>query len=274
MAANVILLLVDRPLLLQERALLLELSMRALLDERGISAHVRRRRVCLDVEYVIGDVLQKRAVVADEYHRLIRRSEIFLEPPSRLEIEMVRRLVEQKHIGRRDELARETYPSTLPPAQALERSCSRIHWVEAEPVQHRVHARRDRVASLPLEPLQIMRVAIQHLLAHRRAELAHSRGLISERLFQREELRELSRCRLPHRFRVAEVTMLLEKGYAQPGLSSDDAARWLHVARNQLEQRRLSGTVASDDAPAFARGNRECDIRKELRRPEFHCDIG
>src|SRR5512140_301797 len=216
MAANVILLLVDRPLLLQERALLLELSMRALLDERGISAHVRRRRVCLDVEYVIGDVLQKRAVVADEYHRLIRRSEIFLEPPSRLEIEMVRR---------RDELARETYPSTLPPAQALERSCSRIHWVEAEPVQHRVHARRDGVASLPLEPLEIMRVAIQHLLAHRRAELAHSRGLISERLFQREKLRELSRCRLPYRFRVAEVTMLLEQGCAQPGLSSDDAAR-------------------------------------------------
>ena len=53
MPPDVILLLVDRFSLLHERALLLELPVRALLDERRVAAEVRRAGVRFDVQDVI-----------------------------------------------------------------------------------------------------------------------------------------------------------------------------------------------------------------------------
>ena len=211
MPPDVILLLVDRFFLLHEGALLLELPVRALLDERGVAAHVRRCAVRLHVENVVADVLEKRAIVADQHHGLVRALEIFLEPSRGLEIEMVRRLVEQQHIRGRHELAREPDAPALAAAQPLERTRARIHRIESESVQHRIDARRDRVAALAIEALEIVRVAIEHLLAHRLAHLAHLRRLIRERLLQRQKLRELSRSGLPHRLRITEVAMLLEQ---------------------------------------------------------------
>ena len=190
--------------------------------------------------------------MADEHHRLVRALEILLEPARRLEIEMVRRLVEQQHIRRRHELAREPHAPALAAAQSLERPRARIHGIEAESVQHRIDARRDRVSALALESLEVVRVPLEHLLAHRFAELAHLRRLVRERLLEREQLGELPRRRLPDRLRVAEVAMLLEQRDAQPRLPRDDAARRLHVARDQLEERRLPGAVPADDPPPLA----------------------
>ena len=248
--------------------------MRALLDERGVSAYVRGCAVRLDVENVIGHVFEERAVVADEHHRLVRRLEILLEPARGLEIQMVRRLIEKKHICRRDELARETDASALAAAQPLERARARIHGIEPEAVEHGIHAWRDRVAALALEPLQVVRVSREHLLAHRLAELSHLRRLIGQRLLQREKLGKLPRRGLPNRLRIAEVAVLLEKRDPKAGLTRDHASRRLHLAGDQLEERRLSRAVAADDSPSLACGNREGDIGEEFRRAELHGDVG
>ena len=54
--------------------------------------------------------------------------------------------------------------------------------------------------------------------------------------------------------------MLLEQRDAKPRLSRDLAARGLHLAGEQTEERRLARAVAADDAPALARGDRKRDV--------------
>ena len=98
--------------------------------------------------------------------------------------------------------------------------------------------------------------------------------LVRERLLEREQLGELPRGRLPHGLGIAEVAMLLEQRDAQPGLPRDDTARRLHVACDQLEERRLSRAVPADDPPPLARGDRERDVGEERCGTEFHRDVG
>ena len=111
---------------------------------------------------------------------------------------MVRRLVEQQHIGGRHELAREPDAPALAAAQCVERSGSRLRGIEAESLQHGVDARGDRVAALALEALEVAPVARQ-LLPRSSSRIAERVGLLGERLLEREQLGERARRGLPDR---------------------------------------------------------------------------
>ncbi len=83
---------------------------------------------------------------------------------------MVRRLVEQQDVRRRDELPREADTSTLATAQRLEPLCPRLGGIEPEALKHGIDAGRDRVAALALESFQVPPISRQGRLVMRRGE--------------------------------------------------------------------------------------------------------
>src|SRR5690606_40845709 len=99
-------------------------------------------------------------------------------------IQVVRRLVEEVDVGRRDELPREGDAPAFAAAQRRERPPPRLLGIEAEPVQDGVDAWGDGVAALPLEPFEVAVVAGARLF---RWVVGQRRGLLRERAFEREE---------------------------------------------------------------------------------------
>ena len=61
----------------------------------------------IEVEHALGDVLEKPAIVADDEKRRRLRCQQLLEPEDAVEVEMVRRLVQQQQVGRCDERPRD-----------------------------------------------------------------------------------------------------------------------------------------------------------------------
>ena len=72
--------------------------------------------------------------MADEQNRLVGGLEVLLEPPRGVEVQMVRRLVEQQHVGWTYELPRDTETSALSAAQLRERPSPRFDWIEPKPM--------------------------------------------------------------------------------------------------------------------------------------------
>ena len=179
--------------------------------------------------------------------------EIFLEPPRGLEIEMVRRLVEQQHVGRRHELSREAEAPALAAAQPLERSSARVDWIEPESVEHRIDARRDRVAALALESLEILRVSLEYLVAHCRVVLSDPASPDPTSDFSSASNSANWPAAASHTVVASPKSRCCSSSDTRkPGLACDCAARRLHLAGEQPEERRLSGAVAADDSPALA----------------------
>ena len=87
---------------------LLALAGGALLHrERGVAARVELDGAVVDVEDVRGDRLEEALVVGDDERAAVVVGEEGLEPADREDVEVVRRLVEQEHVGARDEDLRE-----------------------------------------------------------------------------------------------------------------------------------------------------------------------
>ena len=93
---------------------------------------------------------------------------------------MVGGLVEQEQIGPGEQLAGQLDPAALAAAQGYERARPRGVGIEAQPVQHRVHPRCDRVAAFTLELLQVAIVARQHPRRAVVARCRHRGGLLRQ----------------------------------------------------------------------------------------------
>src|SRR6267378_2708298 len=157
-ARYVVLLVRDGALLLLERALLCQPALGALSHKIGVAGRVRRGRATFEMQHVIHCRGEKSAVMAHEQDGPLTRGEVLLEPPGRLEIQMVRRLVEQQDIGRRHELAGQAEAAELATTQRGQRRDAGLGGIELEAVQYGVDARRDGVATLALEALQVFAV--------------------------------------------------------------------------------------------------------------------
>jgi len=116
-ACDIVLLVRDGALLLRERPLLCQSALGALGDKVGVAGRVRRGGAAFEVQHVIHGGGQERAVMAHEQHGPLTRGEVLLEPARRLEIQVIRRLVEQQDIGGRHELAGQAEPAELTAAQ-------------------------------------------------------------------------------------------------------------------------------------------------------------
>ena len=270
-ARDVVLLVRDGPLLLLERPLLRQPALGALGHKIGVAGRVGRGGVAFEVQDVIHGGGQKGAVMAHEQDRPLTRRQVLLEPAGRLEIEVIRRLVEQQDVGGRHELAGQAEATDLAAAQRGEQRDAGPGGIELEAVQHGVDARRDGIATLALEALQVLAVPRQR---SRRGVVGEIRGLFHQGLFQRQELGELAGRGFPDRRRGAVVAVLLEQRYAEAGRARDAPARGLDIARQQPEEGRLPGAVTAHNAPAFTGCDGERHVREQSRCAEVYADAG
>ena len=159
---------------------------------------------------VVDHCREKSAVMTDQQYRGARAAEVFLEPLGRLEVEVIRRLVEEQDVGRRHELPGESHPPAFASAQRIEAFRPRICRVETKPVQHRIDTGSDLVPTLALESLEVVRVSIEHRGRRRITEFSDASRLLAQRALEVEQMLERAGNRLPYRDRIAEVSVLLE----------------------------------------------------------------
>ena len=273
-AADVVLFLRDHLPLLVHLPLERETALGALLHEARVAAAIRFRRAALEVQHMIGDLVEERAIVADHDHRFIEVADVLLQPRRRLEVEMVRGLVEQEEVRGSNELRREADPSALATAQRGHAPRLRFFRVECESLQHGVDARVKRVPTFVGEALEIVPVLLEQRRRRALPEFGELRRLFGERKFERHHRRIWQRRRVPYADRAAEIAVLVEKRHAEPRRARHRAANRRQRAGDDLEERRLAAAVATHDSPAIALPDREGDVVKEGRGAEFHGDIG
>ena len=115
-------------------ALFAELHETGIID--GIVVDVAER----DLDSAVGDVVDERAVVADQHHRLGFADHELFEPLYRLYVEMVGRLVEQQHVGATQKQFRQL-DAHAPAAAEFRCRTAEIAAVETETHESLLHLR-------------------------------------------------------------------------------------------------------------------------------------
>ena len=130
------------------------------------------RAARLELEHRGADRLEEPAVVGDHDDRGVERLELGLQPLERVDVEVVRRLVEQEQVGLGGERAGQRGARELAAGEARELAVEGVVG-EAEVVEHRRRAVAPRVAAAVLELALQPRVAVvdvgrprRHLVLH------------------------------------------------------------------------------------------------------------
>ena len=127
---------------------------------RGVVARPRGERSAIDLDDPCGEALQKRAVVRDEHHGAGVIGQERLEPGDGVDVEMVRRLVEQEEIGLAHQRAREQHAATPSTRQRVDDGLGR----QLQPRQDEIHV----VLAQPLLiNVEVMRMPFGHDVEHR-----------------------------------------------------------------------------------------------------------
>ena len=107
----------------------------ALLFERVMAARGQLRFTALQMEDVIGDIVEQVTPMADDEHRLAIVVQEIFELQHGLEIEMVGRLVEHEYIWRGEQEGDQSHAHPSPARNTLQRLClNRL--VETQPAQY------------------------------------------------------------------------------------------------------------------------------------------
>src|SRR5258708_7480205 len=91
-------------------------------------------------------------------------------------------------------------------------------------------------------------------------KFAECHRLVSNALLERHDLAPSGRACLPDRRGAFESAVLVEQRVSESRLPRDTPRRGLEIASDDLEDRRLAGAVASDDAPPLTLGDGEGDV--------------
>ena len=205
--------------------------------------------------------LEEPAVVGDEDDRRIERLEQLLQPLERLDVEVVRRLVEQQQVGLRRESAGERGTGQLAPRERRERPVE-VGIGEAEPA----HERRGPVA--PVVAARVLELRLgRGVAAHRRGVVRAGRHRLLEPAQLRLDGGEVGRC---PRGRSRAASCLLWAGgrwscsaIRVPFAEREVAALERHLARERAQQCRLAGAVRARERQAVAPLDLERDAVEE-----------
>ncbi len=222
------------------RGIVLEpLGARAL--EAVVVAVVGDELLLIDVDDVIAHVVQQVAIVAHHQERVAEAPQMLGEPQHRLEIEMVRRLVEDQQVGIAEQRAgqRHAHP---PAAGEFAAGSSLGVVVETQAMQDRGGPRRRRGGADFVEPG--MDVGQPHSVV---AGLGFSQ--------QRGALDVGGQHGVQHGD-IATRRVLRHRADAVAAAQADAAAVGFDVALDQAQQGRFPGAIAADqaDLPAVGHG--------------------
>jgi len=272
-AADVVLLGVVLGLRLARGTLLCQPTLGALRHEPLVVPLIGRRGLLLEVEHVIGHRVEESAVVRDQQYRFIEIAEIPLEPARGDQVEVIGRFIEDEQVRGRSELPRQRQASAL---AARQRDCltrARVHRVEAEPGEDRVHPGGSGIATFMLKALEVVRILVEHLGRGMITGITNRVRLRRQGVLQLQQLGEATRRGIPHRHRAAKIAVLIHHCDARPGGTRHDAASRLAVTSDQLHQGGLAGAVAPDHAPAFAALDLEGDAGEERFGAEDDAEV-
>ena len=137
----------DLALLVLEKRGLLRFPGLLFLEEIIVVAVVVVERAGAQLEHAGAEGVEERAIVRDDHEAAGIAGEVFLEPQQRLEIEMVRRLVEQQERRLGDEQAREVRAHHPTAGESLRELVS-VAFLEAEAGEDFLGARLERVVDV------------------------------------------------------------------------------------------------------------------------------
>jgi hypothetical protein len=171
---------------------------------------------------------------------------------------VVGRLVEQQHVGRRQEQLRQLDPHEPAARERRERAIHRL-FGEADAGERAGHAGIALEAAARLEGRAAAVVARAERRRHLLAAAPRARHLLLERAqlaLEQLEARERKVDLLPQARAARRVDLLLEARDARPLHRGDAAGIGRLFAGRDLQQRRLAGAVRADQPDAVARGGR------------------
>ena len=222
---------------------------------------------------MIDHVGEKGAVMADQEERFLRISEIVLEPTRRLEIEVIRRLVQKQDIGGTHKLPRQP---NLPRSPPLNCSSGCVRAFSASKPRPCSTASTRGAKYIPLldrtarDPDRTWRAAAAWQLSPTCGQ--HVR-LFRQRALEREEIGELARSRFPNRLGAPKITVLFEESQAKARLTGHRAFSGLLRSRDQPEKGGLAAPIPAQDGPSLSFSDREGYSLKYSRRAKFDAGI-
>ena len=218
----------------------------------------------VELEDPLGDVGEEVAVVRHDDERPPELLQVRLEAESRLRVEVVRRLVEEKDVGVREEKPRDRDAAALAaredadllrPVWAAEVGHAALHEVLEVPVVVRVD---DRLEPLHLRGgLGVVELAAEVLVA------SHHGLRVRNALHNRFE----------DGLRVVELRLLREIADLRPLRDLHRAHEVGVETREDLEERRLARAVRADDADVRAVEEREVDVLQDRLRADLLRDV-
>ncbi len=113
---------------------------------RFVVARVKLDALVPDLDRAIHGDVQKIAIVRNQHvgERIVR--EILLQPVASLQIQVIRRLIQQQHVRLFDSSSFASAMRICQPPEKLFGAPRPIFLLEPEPVEHRAHLRLNRVA--------------------------------------------------------------------------------------------------------------------------------
>ena len=226
----------------------------------------------LELEHAGRDRLEEPAVVRDQDHRRVERLQLLLEPLEVLDVEVVRRLVQQQQVGIAGERAGERGARQLAagerrPAAGRGRA-RRSRGRAAPPSRGRATCSRPRARAAPALPRTGRSVAC----------VVVARG---HRLLQRAQLLlgldQVARAGervLAQRQPAVERRPLVVEGDSRALGEGELAAVDLAFADEHPQQRRLAGAVRAGEREPLAPLDRERDALEEQRPGELLAQVG
>ena len=216
--------------------------------EGGVVARPGRHAPAIDLEDAGGEPLQECAIVRDEDDRARVVGQEVLEPRDRVDVEMVRRLVEEQEVRLRHERPREQHPPAPPARQRVDDGVGR----QTQPGEDELHPLLEAPAvaffQFMLEPPE----ALERCLAcglgdvYRGVVIRHHEGAQAAEAFgDHVEHREMGRQR----------HVLVQARHAQVRLAPHRARIGLLLAAQDAQERRLAAAVPAEHTHALARVN-------------------
>ena len=228
-----------------------------LLDEVLVVARVDGDRLVVDVRHVGDHLVEEVAVVGDDDERPAVLDEERLEPPDRLEVEVVRGLVEQEHVGLAEEHLRDEHAELVAGGQGV------------HPVL--VLLDGDAEAFEELGRLGLGHVAV--FFGDDALELAEPEAHLVGDLAREEHVLLLHRVPeglVAHHDGVEDGVLvvgeviLTEHAEAHPAGDRDGADVRVLGPGEHLDERRLAGAVRAGEAVALARVELHRDVLERI----------
>ena len=236
--------------------------LRLLLEPAAVVAFPRNAFAPVEFEYPSGHVVEEVTVVRDGDHRSLVLSQVLLEPVDALGVEMVRRLVQQQHVGLLQQEPAQRHAATLAAREVLHR----LVGVGTAQCVHRPFERRIELPAVfvidLLGQLALSLDQLGHLLVVHRL---HETGVdLLVLLEQRDHVGAAFLDHLADRLRVVQMRFLLEIADRVSGRKDDFALKVLVYSGDDFHQRRLARPVQADDADLRAVEKRQVNVVQYL----------